>query len=175
SIIVPLFARSTLTGAMVLTSLAPERVYTREDVPFAEQIAQRAAFAIDNAQLYGTAQRAIHARDNMLAVVAHDLRNPLGAILLQAELLRHPGSKPLARNPMDTIERNARRMDRIIQDLLDVTRIAEGRLSVERARVSAHSLVSEAVEALEARATAASLELRLEVPRNLPELWADRD
>ena len=59
---------------------------------FAEQLAQRAAYAVDNAQLYAIARRALQARDNVLGIVAHDLRNPLGTILLQASLLHDPGA-----------------------------------------------------------------------------------
>jgi PAS domain S-box-containing protein len=176
-IVAPLFAHGKLVGAMALVSSAPARVYSPTDVRFAEQIAQRAAYAIDNAQLYAAAQRAIQSRDSVLGIVAHDLRNPLGTILIQAALLRRPGAEPerRSRKPAEVIERSGKRMNRIIQDLLDVTRMEEGRLSVEQVRVCARQVVSDSVEAQESLATAASLELELEVAPDLPEVWADRD
>jgi signal transduction histidine kinase len=66
-------------------------------------------------------------------------------------------------------------MNRIIQDLLDVTRVEEGRLSVERGRVSARQAISDAIEAERTLAAAASVKIELEVARDLPDVWADRD
>jgi PAS domain S-box-containing protein len=173
----PLFAHGKLIGAIAFVSTAPARVYGPTDVQFAEQIAQRAAHAIDNALLYAAAQRAVQIREGVLGIVAHDLRNPLGTILMQAEFLRRPGAEPERRSkkPAEAIERSGRRMNRIIQDLLDVTRMEEGRLTVEQGRVSARQAIADAVEAHEPLAAAASLELELEVARDLPEVWADRD
>ncbi len=122
-------------------------------------------------------QRAIQVRDSVLGIVAHDLRNPLGTILMQAAVLRRPGAEPERRSkrPAETIERSGNRMNRIIQDLLDVTLMEEGRLAVEQNRVSAYQIISDAVEAHGPLATAASLELELDAERYLPEVWADRD
>jgi PAS domain S-box-containing protein len=176
-IMAPLFAHGKLVGAMALISSAPARAYSSADVRLAEQIAQRAAYAIDNAQLYAASRRAIQTRDSVLGIVAHDLRNPLGTILMQAALLRRPGAE-LAHRCMrsaDAIERSGKRMNRIIEDLLDVTRMEEGRLTVEKARVSARQALSDSVEAQEPLATAAALQLELEVAPDLPEVWADRD
>jgi signal transduction histidine kinase len=173
-IVVPLVVRQKLVGAMVLVRSASSHAYAPADVRFAEQIAQRAALAIENARLYAEARRAVRARDEVLGIVAHDLRNPLGTILLQAERLRHPGAAPAHWSPIDAIERSADRMSRLIQDLLDVTRMEAGRLSVERARVAAGELVGDCVEAQRPLAAAASVELRADVAGDLPELWADR-
>jgi PAS domain S-box-containing protein len=171
-IMTPLFARGKLIGVMVLVSCAPDRAYSTDDVRFAEQIAQRAAHAIDNAQLYATAQRATRAREVVLGVVAHDLRNPLGAILMQAALLRSSGADP--RKRAESIERAGKRMNRIIQDLLDVTCMEEGRLSIEPASVAARQILSESLEAQASLAASASLDLEVEADPDLPEVWADR-
>lgn len=176
-IMAPLFAHGKLLGAMAFISSAPSRVYSPVDVRFAEQIAQRAAYAIDNAQLYATARRAIEARDTVLGIVAHDLRNPLGAILMHAALLRRSEGEPevRARRSAEAIERTGKRMNRIIQDLLDVIRMEEGQLSVEQGRVSPCQAISDSVDAQAPVAAAASVELRLEVAGDLPDVWADRD
>jgi PAS domain S-box-containing protein len=176
-ILAPLFARGRLVGALALIAATPTRAYAPVDVRFAEQIAQRAAHAIDNAQLYGAAKRAILARDSVLGIVAHDLRSPLGTILIQAQLLRRPGGQPDRRSskPADVIARAGTRMNRIIQDLLDVTRVEEGGLKLEQGRVAASQVISDSVEAQQALVTAASLQVELEVAPDLPEVWADRD
>ncbi|HEY7396548.1 MAG TPA: PAS domain S-box protein [Gemmatimonadaceae bacterium] len=122
-------------------------------------------------------KRAIVARDEVLGFVAHDLRNPLGAILMQAALLERVGPDPERRDQKakELIIRSAKRMNRLIQDLLDVATIEAGRLKLESTRVSASELVREAVEAQATHATAANVNLRLDVPYDVPAIWADRD
>jgi PAS domain S-box-containing protein len=119
-------------------------------------------------------QHAIRARDDLLGVVAHDLRNPLGTILIQAALLRRRDDAA-NQNPAQLIERSAHRMNRLIEDLLDVTRIEAGMLSLDRAWVSARSVVGDSAEALRSLASSASLELRLDAAEDLPDVFADRD
>jgi PAS domain S-box-containing protein len=176
-IISPLFAHGKLLGAMALVSFAPSRAYGPADVRFAEQVAQRAAYAIDNAELYAAARTAIRSRDDVLAVVAHDLRNPLGAILMNAALMRRAEGEPdrRSRKPADAIERSARRMNRLIQDLLDVARLEEGRLPVEPSPLSVRKIACESLEAHEPVAAAAHVQLRLEIADDLPDVWADHD
>jgi PAS domain S-box-containing protein len=99
---------------------------------------------------YGTAtdindqKRAIRTRDDILATVSHDLRNPLGNILLSAELL---GEEGLEQDPglVDTIKRSANRMSMLIRDLLDITAVEGGELSIHRRPVQIRPLVAEAV------------------------------
>ncbi len=174
---VPLHGRDRLLGALLFISSTPARRYGPRDLELATELAQRAALAIENARLYETARRATRVRDEVLAIVAHDLRNPLGTILMQAELLRRRGAGPEqgSRKPVDAIERATTRMSRLIQDLLDVTRIDAGRLSVEQARVAAGQLVSDSTQAQEALASSVALTLKLDAPRDLPDVWADRD
>jgi signal transduction histidine kinase len=109
--------------------------------------------------------------------VAHDLRNPLNAILMQAELLRREESKSgqPPRRSTETLERAAKRMNGLIQDLLDVTRMEAGRLSMEPSRVHVRQLVSDAYESQKPLASSSSIELGLELEDGLAEVWADRD
>jgi signal transduction histidine kinase len=113
-------------------------------------------------------------RDDVLGIVAHDLRSPLNAIGLQAMLLRRRGG-PAMQEPAALIERSATYMDRLISDLLDVTRMEAGTLSLEQCPVPARELVDESIQAQRPIAAAAALELRIDLPNELPELWADRD
>ena len=93
--------------------------------------------AIENARLYRSSVHATQLRDQVLGVVAHDLRNPLSAILAQLWALKRHGAEPERRSvkPAEVIERAARRMDRLIQDLLDVALMESGQLTIERAQL----------------------------------------
>lgn len=173
---VPLLIHDKLVGAIALVSSTPSRVYGPRDVRFAEEIARRAALAIENARLYRAAQRAIAARDDVLGVVAHDLRNPLGTILMQASLLRIREVAPeRLRRAADVVERAATRMNRLIEDLLDVTRMEAGRLGVERTPVTPARIVHDSVDSQAPLAAASDIALSAEVPEELPEISADRD
>ncbi len=168
-IAVPMTARGELLGVLTFLSFSPTRAYDRTDLRLAEEIARRTAIAVQNARLYRSAQRALRARDDVLAIVAHDLRNPLGTILATSTLLARRGVETGA------IERSALRMNRLIQDLLDVTRIESGGLALRRERESAERIVADAVEAQRTLTESSSLEVEVALGRDLPALWADRD
>jgi PAS domain S-box-containing protein len=172
---VPLMAQTRILGAMALISSSPARIYGPADVRLAEQLAQRAALSITNARLFREAHSATKARDDVLGVVAHDLRNPLSAILLQAAALQRRSDDPNLTRSIAAIERSARRMDRLIHDLLDITRMEAGELSVAPRRLPARQLVVDACEAQRSLVADAGHHLRLELPPTLPDVWADRD
>ncbi|HEX6314617.1 MAG TPA: ATP-binding protein [Gemmatimonadaceae bacterium] len=176
-VVVPLVSHRRLLGAMAFVSSSPSRLYGESDVRMAEELGQRAALSVENAQLYYEAQRATRARDNVLGIIAHDLRNPLNSILLQAHLLRVWAQAPEQRyrDVADSIERAATRMNRLIEDLLDTARMDGGRLSVEGARTDAQQIITDSLDAAHASAASASVELHLDVASPLPEVWADRD
>jgi signal transduction histidine kinase len=111
--------------------------------------------------------RALHLRDNLLAMVSHDLKNPLGVISLSAATLMkgsRDGTDERAKMTGERIQRSAQRMDRIIDDLLDVASIEAGRLRLERGPCSVADLLAEAVESLEVLAREKGLRLVSEAP-----------
>jgi signal transduction histidine kinase len=173
---VPLLIRGQLLGVLVFISSTPSRVYGPADLRLAETLAERAALAIENGRLYQAAVHATRLRDEVLGVVAHDLRNPLTAIQMQANALKRKGAEPERRNlkPKDTILRAADRMNRQIGDLLDISMIEAGQLGIERSRISARQLVTDAFEAQRPLASAASLEVRLEPADDIPDVWGDQ-
>lgn len=122
-------------------------------------------------------RRAVRAHEEVLGVVAHDLRNPLNTLLLQLQLLHRPGreSSPSEQRVIDRMQKTAMRMNRLIQDLLDVVRIDASALSVERAHVPPQSLLAEIVETQREAVAEASLQLHLDVKGELLDLWADHD
>jgi signal transduction histidine kinase len=120
--------------------------------------------AVENARLFRAARAATEAREHTLAVVAHDLRNPLTAIRMDAEMLRSilgPGLGDFERSSLVRIDDVATRMDGLIQDLLDVSRMERGGPALDLAAHDAGELLAEAADTL--RPLAAAHGLRLEV------------
>ncbi len=172
AIVAPLVARSGLLGAIGVVSSGTSRRYGARDIALVEELARRAALSVENARLYRAARAAIQSRDDVMGIVAHDLRNPLNTINLHAMLL---ATHDVAKEPAGAIRRASQRMNRIIQDLLDVTRMEAGRLPLDRVRTHVESLVADVVTAQRPLALAAGLELRHELGREIPAVWADRD
>ncbi|MFL5357973.1 PAS domain S-box protein [Archangium sp.] len=177
--IVPLVARGRTLGAITFaTTDASGRCYGPADLTLAEGLAGRAALTIDNARLYKEAQQAAQARDEVLAVVSHDLRNPLNVISLGAAALlkRLPeGAEGTSwRKQADLIRRSADRAIRLIQDLLEVAKLEAGRLTVELQPEDAGRLVDEVVELHRPLAEARGLKLERELEAELPAVLADR-
>jgi two-component system, sensor histidine kinase and response regulator len=126
-------------------------------------------------QLKQEAEAATRARDDVLATVSHDLKNPLGTIYTSAALLLDMEMAPGAqRHQIEIIRRTARRMDRLIQDLLDVSRMEGGRFSVDQRPESARALLEEAVEMHASIAAARDIGLSAELPAGDAEVHADR-
>jgi len=176
-VVVPLLARGQSLGAMFLASSTLSRVFGLGDLPLAEAVADRAAMAVVNARLYLASVKASQLRDQMLGVVAHDLRNPLSTILLQAEALRRRGPEPERRSlkSEDAIHRAATRMNQLINDLLDVALMESGQLVMERVRLSARELIVAAVELLRPLAASSGLDLRVDVDEDALEVMGDRN
>jgi PAS domain S-box-containing protein len=174
-LVVPLVARRHVVGAIGLGTKRTSRRFGAQDAALVERVASRVALAVDNARLHEALERAVRARDEVLGIVAHDLRNPLNAIVLQAQSMRRFGGEPERRDmkPSQSIRRAAMRMNRLIQDLLDVSRLEAGeRLSIAPTAVSVASLLSEASE--QQQATLGDRTVVVEAPAEDAEVWADR-
>jgi PAS domain S-box-containing protein len=177
--IVPLVARGRTLGALTLVSSSSGRRFTSQDVELAEAVARRAALSVDNARLYSRAQQAARTREEVLAFVSHDLRNPLATILLNASALLEtiPSDRLDAdeREQLEWIARSSEQMNRMIQDLLDVARIESGQLPIRLARTSMRSVVNEAAALLQPQVREENLLLDIEgVPERL-EIELDRE
>ncbi|MBE4752369.1 PAS domain S-box protein [Corallococcus sp. ZKHCc1 1396] len=175
-IIVPLRIRERLVGVVILATSVSGRRYGTRDLALAEELARRAALALDNAQLLEKSAQAIRVRDEVLRIVAHDLRAPLNVIALSAGVLRK-GLPEIgaARRPLESVEKSLQRANRLIQDLLDVARLEGGGLSVEREALEVAPLIREAVELHRALVEARSLQLVASIPEALPAVFADRE
>jgi signal transduction histidine kinase len=159
---VPLVARGRTFGSLTFGATTPGRNYSASDLAVAEEIGRRAAIAVDNAQLYERAQRATQARQDLLAMVSHDLKNPLNTILMSTSLLdtTTPGQVGEIQKTVGMIRRSAHRMNRLLGDLLDIASLESGHLTVDTERHPVAPLVHEAFELQ--RAVASSKELVLE-------------
>ena len=122
------------------------------------------------------ADRAIRSRDEVLAVVAHDLRNPVHTILMSVAVAELPTLPAADRaKQLAVIRRTARAMDHLIRDLLDVTQIEMGQLAIDRQPIALDALIEEAVATFSARAVERGLRLSVDIARGLPAISADRE
>ena len=175
---VPLVSQGRAIGVLSFVSSRPERRYGPADVRLAEQIAHRAALAIENARLYKLAQEALDARDELLGFVAHDLRNPLAVIQLTANLLLRqlpPESRERAARAVETIVRSSGHANRLIEDLLEIRKAQVGRLALRPDYIPAAKVLLDLAETQRPLLLAASLALKVDAPAELPAIWIDRD
>lgn len=153
--------------------------FTDADESILIQLAQVTAVGIENARLYRAAQEATRVRDDVLAIVSHDLRNPIHTIQLATSFLLEtaPAAEEwtVAKRQLAIVQRAAVRANRLIEDLLDMTRIEAGRLVLERGPADPAALIAEAVDAAAPLAEAARIELRGEIADGLPTVLADRE
>jgi len=174
---VPLVARGRTLGAIAFGISGGPRRYGGRDLDIAQELAARCALAIDNARLYREANEATHARDELLAVVSHDLRAPLAAVQLAAGVLARrvgdEGSPDLAR-VVETVKRATARAARLVDDLVDSARLERGRLALQRARYPAAALAREALAVAEPLAREQSVSLALEAAPDSGTVDCDR-
>ncbi len=173
SMAVPLHLRGRSVGAVVLASLGEARRYGSGDLGAAQELARRASIAIDNMRLLAEAQESVRAREDLLAIVSHDLRNPLGVVLASSALLlksslppEPPGKEGRARRQIEAIERAGNRMNRLIRDLLDFAAIQAGHLSVSSHPREVGMIVREVLDALEPLAATKGIKLIDGTPEN---------
>jgi PAS domain S-box-containing protein len=174
-IAVPLSVGGKVSGGLVLCWSVSEKRYSPEDLPLIEELARRASLAVDNARLFHEATQATRARDEMLSVVAHDLRNPLNTIFMASSSMIEdiPDATSSVGKTARIVKRASERMNRLIQDLLDIRRTESGTLSIDAKNESVVAMMSEAMEMLKPLATTASLTLEVEVAESVSTVFAD--
>jgi signal transduction histidine kinase len=173
--VVPLITRGHALGA-IAHRFAEWRPLSTSERDLLLTIGRQGGLALERSRLFEREQRAVTERDDVLAIVAHDLRNPLGAINMYAQIV--DDSLPAdsrTRGHVGTIQSLTGQMDRLIEDLLDVVRIETGRLRLEAIPVAAGDLVAGVVEMMRPKATEKGLELEASVPFDVPTIEVDRD
>jgi PAS domain S-box-containing protein len=150
AMVAPMIARGRTLGAVSFFSAESGRRYGPADLEMAEQLARRAALAIDNARLFTAAQQAARAREEVVAVVSHDLKNPLNAILMSAGLLQRSAGDPArVQHHAQAIQRSVARMGALVRGLLDLARLEAGRFGLSRAPHALGPLVADALAVLQ--------------------------
>jgi signal transduction histidine kinase/ActR/RegA family two-component response regulator len=145
SVIVPISARGQVLGAVLISRSDPARAYDEQDLACAEELGRRLGLALDNARLYQEARNADRAKDEFLAMLSHELRNPLAPILLSLELMDLEGESRFA-GERAMIARHVRHVVGLIEDLLDVSRITRGKVKIERELGELAPIVAAAVD-----------------------------
>lgn len=179
-LMVPLVARGRTLGVLsVLHERHRPKQLGAEDIPLFTELASRAALALDNARLYADAESARReaemanlAKDEFLAILGHELRNPLAPIVSALQLMARRGDDT-TRRERTIIERQVRHLSRLVDDLLDVSRIVRGKVDITRERLDLRSIVDKAVEMT--RPLFEERELRIELSLGASAAWVDGD
>ncbi|MGZ3185129.1 MAG: PAS domain-containing protein [Telluria sp.] len=143
---VPLPARGTVLGVLTFVSADSHREYDAEDVRLAEDIGRRAGIALDNAALYRSLKAADKRKDEFLAMLAHELRNPLAPIRAAAELMKVTREAGVVERSTAVIARQVDHMTGLVDDLLDVSRVTRGLVALERRPVRLDTVAASALE-----------------------------
>lgn len=151
--VVPLRVRGQTLGAMTLISDASGRQYGEDDLMLAEDLAHRAAIALDNARLYREAQEAVRMRDAFLSVAAHELKTPLTTLygnvqLLQRRAQREGNVSERDQRTLRIVFEQAGRLNRMITALLDLSRLQMGQFTIQKAPVDVVALTQRVVDEL---------------------------
>jgi len=150
--VVPLVARGRTIGAMAVIQAESGRNLSADDGALVSELGQRAALALDNAHLFAGSRAALeHAevanrsKDEFLAMLGHELRNPLAPIVAALELVRRRDASAFVRE-RQIIERQVKHLSRMVDDLLDVSRIVSGKIQIHFERVALQDIVERAIE-----------------------------
>jgi PAS domain S-box-containing protein len=173
AMILPLTVGGQPLGAISLIAAA-ERRYGSADLALAEELARRAAQAMDNARLYRQAQDLNRVKDEFLAILSHELRSPLNGILGWAQLMRRGKlNEATISRAIETIERNARAQVQLIDDLLDISRIIRGKLRLEVRPIELAPVIEAAIDAMRPAAAAKEIELQSILEPTVPLVSGD--
>ena len=175
-ICVPLVVAGRAIGAITLATAESNRRFTEDDLRFAEDIASRAAMAVDNAQSYRQLQRANRLKDEFLATLSHELRTPLNAIVGYARMVRGgmmSGDK--AERALETIERNSTMLTQMVEDLLDVSRIVSGKMRLNVQPIELPLVLQEAIETVRPAADAKRIKIHTVLDPQVGPIAGDPD
>jgi signal transduction histidine kinase len=166
---VPIISRDHALGAIALVSAERSRLFDEQDLALAEDIAARAALAVANARLYEEARKANKTKSDFLAVVSHDLRTPLTAIIGYVDLMEMGVPDPLPDATLQRLQRirtSATHLQYLLNELLIFARLDAGREEVRLADVDLRNIGREAAAVAEPLALERGLRLDLDLPEN---------
>jgi signal transduction histidine kinase len=171
----PLRRGADLLGLMLVGTSAGGQIYGRDELRLLRDMGKQARVALESALLYTAAERARQEREEVMAIVSHDLRNPLQTLRFSTVILGLPETAPEKRHEqLAIIDRSIEAMERLLQDLLDVGRMEAGRFSVEPGPQAAATLLADARQAFLTRAEGKGIALELDEAPEV-EVLADRE
>jgi signal transduction histidine kinase/CheY-like chemotaxis protein len=181
-IVAPIRIRSDVVGAISIVSTESGRRYDVSDVALAEELGRRVGLAVENAQLYKAAQdaatraeEASRVKDEFLATVSHELRTPLNAIVGWSTLLRGRVLDPAIAKPLEVIYRNAQSQVKIIEDILDLSRVITGKFSLEPKPTDLVAIARDTLEVVRPSAIAKNITLEFRPQADCCLLVADSE
>ncbi len=168
---VPLHARGRIIGSITMVRTEPGAIFNQDALWLAEELAHRTALALDNVELYRKAniarqeaEAASLAKDRFLAMLSHELRTPLTPVMSHLVRLTSDSSLPEAlRHPLEVIRRNVELEARLIDDLLDLSRVGSGKIHLETEVADVHALIRNVIDICRSDVEAKKLELRVEL------------
>jgi len=176
--LVPMIGRGRVLGAIALVSSDPERRFDGSDLALAEDVAMRAALAVDNAALYSQAQRANQTKADFLAIVSHDLRTPLTAIMGYADLLEMGVPEPIpdaSRERVQRIRTSARHLLYLLNELLAFARLDSKREQAESIALDVRDVVRDVAQVIDPLTQQRGLTFVVELPDTPVSLSSDPD
>jgi signal transduction histidine kinase len=169
---IPLLARDQLIGVLEVGSFA-DREFASDETDFIQHVGHQVAIAIENSMLYEAAREAIRLKDRFLSIASHELKTPLHALLGWTEVLRTIHNDEVRARALDAIESSAHTQAELIEDMLDASRVREGKLVLERTSVDVTAVVRTAVKTVQRAADQRGVRLETELPPNAPLIQAD--
>jgi signal transduction histidine kinase/ActR/RegA family two-component response regulator len=175
-IAVPLLVPGLTLGVLTFCYAASSgRRYCREDLWLAEDLAHRAAMVVENARLYDGLQAASHRKDEFLAMLGHELRNPLAPIRNAMQILRlKSAASPELHEVAEMVERQILQLTRLVDDLLDVSRVGHGKINLQMKPVDLKTVVALAIESSRPLIDARKHILKVSLPRQAVDVDGDQ-
>jgi signal transduction histidine kinase len=181
---VPMRAGRRVLGAITFVSTRDERRYGKADLDLAQELADRAAIAIENARLYAHAQEAVRIREDFLAIASHELRTPLTALRLQIKILeralgvaggatasKREEATPRIGDHVRALDKQGERLTSLVNGLFDVTAISAGKLDLNVTESDFRDIVQTTVHSLEPLAVEHGVQVTVDAPEPVPGRW----
>jgi PAS domain S-box-containing protein len=173
-ICVPLVVSGNPLGVLTFATAESGRTYADADLALADDLAHRAGVAIENTQLYQALRDADRRKDEFLATLAHELRNPLAPIRNALQILKMPRvDAATVERSRDMMERQVHHLVRLVDDLLDVSRVMRGKIELRREQVELATVVARAVETVQPLVDSQGHELNVLLPPDSLPINAD--
>ena len=172
----PLPGRTRVFGALICVSASPQRQYAERDLALAEELGRRAALALENACLFRDAQIAVRRREEFLSIAAHELMTPVASLLLTVQTIletldQQPLDLEFLRGRAQAGERQGTRLGRLVNELLDVSRIRAGRLELNRAEMDLAAAVHTVVGRFRDEITRKGIDVAVHAPTATMGQW----